>query len=165
MSYYDAEIMVKDVNPTNTRFFEEGWLYVSSLKNQEAPMYLAPYLTGKGANSGISMISRVVGTRAVVLADTQDTFEPATDEQRERWSKGLRMLREHAEASGFADALLRLYFLDRPIAFGPKPLTKKALYQAGITKGKKPLGMIPIGFTLRFDQLLAHGLMMHHLHN
>ena len=72
MSYYDAEIMVKDVNPINSRFFEEGWLYVGSLKNQEAPVYFAPYFTGKGANSGISMISRVVGARAVILADTHE---------------------------------------------------------------------------------------------
>lgn len=155
MSYYDAEIMVKDVNPTNARFFEEGWLYVGSLKNQEAPMYFAPYFTGKGTNSGILMISRVVGVRAVILADTQDIFEPATDEQRERWRQGLCVLREHAEAAGFAHTLQRLYFLDRPIAFGPKPLTKKALYDAGITKGKKKLGMIPIGFTLRLDELLT----------
>ena len=153
MGYYDAEIMVKDINPYNAKIFEDCWMYVGSLRNKESPLYFAPYFTRKGHNSGISMISRVVGVRTVKLADTRDVFEPATEEQRKRWHQGLRTLRKHAESSGFAHQLVRLYFLDRPIIFRPEPLSKKALNEAGITNGT--LSQIPNGFSLRFDQLLT----------
>ena len=153
MSYYDAEIMVKDVNPYNAKIFEDCWMYVGSLKNKEAPLYFAPYCTKKGANSGISMVSRVVGARTVKLVDTQDIFEPATEEQRKRWRQGLCMLRKHSEAEGFSHKLVRVFFLDRPIAFRSMPLSKKAFKATG--PSKQIPNQIPKGFSLRFDELLT----------
>jgi hypothetical protein len=134
MGYYDAEVMVQDVNPLNAKIFEESWMYVTALKDKKAPLYFAPYFTKKGANSGISMISRVMDTKTVKLADEQDVAESATDEQRGRWGKGLRMLQERAEKEGFSHGLVRLFFLDRPIAFRSMPLSKKAFKATGPSK-------------------------------
>jgi hypothetical protein len=156
MSYYDAEIHIQDVNPCNAKIFEEGWMYVTALKDKKAPLYFAPYFTRKGADSGISMISRLVGARTVKLADTQDIFEPATEEQRKRWRRGLCMLRKRAEKEGFSHGLVRLFFLDRPIQFRSTPLSKKAFKAARPSEESKQIPpMIPKGFSLRFDELLA----------
>lgn len=153
MRYYDAEIMIRDVNTINAKFFEEGWMYVTvPVNTMRAPLYFAPHFTGQGSNSGISMIARVAGVRTVKLAETWDTIDPDTKEQRKRWFQGLEMLRRHSEEVGFADEPIQLFFLDEPIKFRSTPLTKKALHEAGITNGN--LGMIPKGFSLRFDELM-----------
>lgn len=125
MGYYDAEVHIQDVNPDNAKIFKEGWMYVTSLKDKKAPLYFAPYFTREGTNSGISMISRVVGVRTAKLRDTQDIFEPATEEQRKRWHQGLCMLRKRAEAEGFADELVQLFFMDDPMSFRSMPLSNR----------------------------------------
>ena len=152
MGYYDAEILIQDVDPPNAEIFKEGWMYVTSPKNKKAPLYFAPYFTGQGANSGISMVSRVRDTRIVVLAETENLPVPATDEYRVRWEYGLTRLRERAEQEGFAHNEVRLFFLDRPITFRATPLTKKASKSTG---GSKQIpNQIPRGFSLGFDDLL-----------
>ena len=40
MGYYDAEILIQDVNPLNAKIYREGWVYVTSPKNKNAPLYL-----------------------------------------------------------------------------------------------------------------------------
>ena len=66
MGFYDAEIMIRNVNTTNAKFFEEGWMYVTApVKSMQAPLYFAPYFTGQGSDSGISMIAGVAGVKTV----------------------------------------------------------------------------------------------------
>ena len=72
MGYYDAENLVQDVKPLNAEIFEEGWMYVTSLKDKKAPLYFAPYFTRQGTDSGISMISRVLDTEVVLLSEKQE---------------------------------------------------------------------------------------------
>ncbi len=154
MGYYDAEILIQDVNPLNAKIFEEGWMYVTSLKDKKAPLYFAPYFARKGANSGISMISRVKDTEIVVLAHKQQIVEnPPSDDHRQRWSHGLAELRKRAKKEGFAHGEVRLFYLDQPIRFRATPLTKKAAKEAGLSK--QIPSMIPKGFSLTFDDLLG----------
>ena len=152
MGYYDAEVHIQDVNPLNAKIFEEGCMYVTSLKDKKAPLYFAPYFTQKGDNSGISKISRVMDARTAILADYQDAIEMGADDQHERWQKGLSMLRKRAEKEGFSHRPVRLFFLDRPIEFRPTPLSKKAFNATAPSKQMPP--MIPKGFSLRFDELM-----------
>ena len=123
MGYHDAEILVQDVNHLNAKIFKEGWMYVTSPKDKKAPLYFAPYFTGQGANSGISMISRVIDTEVVVLADMPDIV---SSEHLKQWRTGLYMLRDQAEKKGFAHLETRLFYLDRPILLRT-PLSKRFL--------------------------------------
>ena len=157
LNYYDAEILIQDVNPLNAKIFEEGWMYVTSPKDKKAPLYFAPYLTMQNANPGISMISRVIDTDIVVFADKQDTIgNPPSDEHLQRWHKGLTDLRKRAKAEGFADVEVRLFYLDRPITIATPPITKLSFNKAG--PSKRIPNQIPKGFSLGFDELLNHGL-------
>ena len=153
MGYYDAEILIQDVNPLNAEIFRKCWMYVTDpKKDKKAPLYFAPYFTRRRDDSGISMISRVMDTRTVVLAETENLPVPATDEHRIKWEDGLTRLRERAEQEGFAHNEVRLFFLDRPITFRTPPLTKKAFNATKPSKRIPP--QIPKGFNLGFDDLL-----------
>ena len=149
MGYYDAEILIQDVNPLNATIFKQGWMYVTSPKDKKAPLYFAPYFTRQGVNSGLSMVSRVRDAKTLRLADTKDVIEAPTPEHLNRWRKGLSMLRERAEKEGFLNGETRLFFLDQPIRFLTSPLTKKAF--------KRIPNQIPKGFSLGFDDLLKTG--------
>ena len=156
MGYYDAEILIQDVNPLNAEIFEEGWMYVTNPKDKKAPLYFAPYLTTQNANPGISMISRVIDAEIAVLADKQDVAgDPPSDDHRQRWYNGLTKLRKRAEAEQFADKEVRLFYLDRPIAIATPPITKTSFNKAG--PSKRIPNQIPKGFSLRFDDLLKPG--------
>ena len=153
MGYYDAEILLQDVNPLNAGIYREGWMYVTAPKDKKAPLYFAPYLTRQGANSGISMVSRILDTEVVVLADKQDVAGvPPSDEHLLRWRKGLGKLRERAEQEGFADRESRLFYFDRPVTIVEPPIKKRSFNEAG--PPKRIPNQIPKGFTLGFDDLL-----------
>ena len=153
MGYYDAEILIQDVNALNAKIFEDGWMYVTSPKDKKAPLYFAPYFTRHVANSGLSKISRVIDTEIAVLARKMDVIpDPPRNEHRDHWNRGLTMLRERAEREGFANFEARLFFLDRPLTFASPPLTKKSFNTS--RPSKKIPSQIPKGFTLRFDELL-----------
>ncbi len=152
MDYYDAEVLIQDVNHLNAKIFKEGWMYVTSPKDKKAPLYFAPYFTGQGASSGISMISRVIDTEVVVLADMPDIV---SGEHLKQWRTGLYMLRDRAEKEGFAHLETRLFYLDRPILLRT-PLSKKVFNKT--EPSKQIPNQIPKGFSLRFDELLRHGL-------
>lgn len=157
MNYYDAEVLVKNVNPANAEVFTEGWMYVTNLKDKSAPLYFAPYFTGQGDNSGISMFSRVLGTEIVKLAEVAEVggaIQHSDAEHCEKWSVGLEKLRIIAKDRGFDHQDQRLFLLDRPIVFRATPLTKK--YFKSTNPRKEIPGMIPVGFSLRFDDLLMH---------
>ncbi|MXY44769.1 MAG: hypothetical protein F4Y50_12070 [Dehalococcoidia bacterium] len=157
MGYYDAEILIQDVNPLNAKIFEEGWMYVTSPKDKKAPLYFAPYFTRQSVNTGISMISRVMDAEIVVLADKQDVVDdPTSDEHLKQWRNGLNELRKRAEAEGFADTEVRLFYLDCPVEIARPPITKTSFNQAG--PSKRIPNQIPKGFSLRFDDLLKPGL-------
>ena len=153
MRYHDAEVLIQDTNPLNAKIFEEGWMQVSSDKTKHAPLYVAPYYTGQGTNSGISKASRVIDSQTAVLADYPDDIRvDGTDVQKEQWREGLRMLKERAQKEGFFNKKVRLFYLDRPIEFRQTPLTKKAFRATG--PEKQIPNQIPQGFSLRFDELL-----------
>lgn len=100
MGYYDAEILIQDVNTENAEIFEEGRMYVNRPTRTKAPLYFAPYFTNQGANTGISMFSRVMDTKIVTLADKQDIPEnPQRDECQSRW--------QDTGLPDFANALIR----------------------------------------------------------
>ena len=95
MGYYDAEILIQDVNPRNAEIFTECWMYVTSLKNKKAPLYFVPYFTKQGEESGISMISRVRDTEVVVLAGSRDVaVDSPSGEHLERWRRRLSEFRK-----------------------------------------------------------------------
>ena len=153
MGYYDAEILIQDVNPPNAKIFEECWMYVTSLKDKRAPLYFAPYFTGRGADSGISAVSRVRDTEVAILSDKKDVVgDPPSDEHRDRWRAGLAELSKRAEEENFAHRKTRLLYLDRPVTLWPSPMSKKAFNKTG--PSKQIPRQIPKGFSLRFDQLL-----------
>ena len=45
MGYYDAEILIHDINPLNAKIFKEGWMCVTNSKSKKSPLYFAPYFT------------------------------------------------------------------------------------------------------------------------
>ena len=156
MGYYDAEILIQDVNPLNAKIFKECWMYVTSLKDKKAPLYFAPYFTKQGRESGISMISRVRDTEVVILAEEQDVpVDSPSGKHLERWRHGLAELRKRAKKEGFSHGEVRLFFLDQPITFATTPITKKPFNETG--PSKKIPSQIPKGFSLGFDDLLIPG--------
>ena len=155
MGYYDAEISVQDVNPLNAKIYDEGWMYVTSLKDKKAPLYFAPYFSGIGDNSGITMISRVKDVQEVILAEAnnvEDLVVPPSEDHLLQWRKGLSMLRERANEEDFSAYPTRLLFLDRPIILWQTPLSKKAFRES--SSSKQIPNQIPKGFHLGFDDLL-----------
>ena len=154
MGYYDAEVLIQDVNPLNADIFRSGWMYVTSLKDKRAPLYFAPYCTNLGTRSGITQVSKVIDTRVVKLADEPDHLDVGTPEQLEHWKVGWSELRERALKEGFADGEVRLFFLDGPIELmdAQVPLSKKSFNATG--PPKQIPRQIPKGFSLDFDELL-----------
>ena len=157
MGYYDAEILIQDVNPLNAKIFEEGWMYVTSLKDKKAPLYFAPYFTKQGRKSGISMISRVRDTEVVRLANKQDVgMAPPSKEHLEQWRHGLGKLRKRAENERFSHDEVRLFYFDQPMTITTTPITKNSFNETG--PSKKIPSQIPKGFSLGFDDLLILGV-------
>lgn len=152
MGYYDAEISIQDVNPCNAKIFKDGWLYVTATHDKSAPLYFAPYFTGRGG--GINMLGRVMAVVPGVLSETKDIAEinNATEEHRQRWRDGLSKIRQRDDYPGFADGPTQLFYLDRPITIRTSPLSKTTFNKA--EPPKKIPNQIPKGFSLRFDELL-----------
>ncbi len=153
MGYYDAEILIQDVNPFNAKIFEEGWMYVATRKDKKAPLYFSPYFTQQGKNTGISMVSRVMDTEIVVLAEKQDiSVDAPGDAHLQKWRNGFDLVKkaypEHVE--------VQLLYLDCPITLWKSPLSKKTFNAMG--PPKQIPNQIPKGFSLRFDELLPPGL-------
>ena len=153
MGYYDAEILIQDVNPLNAEIFKTGWMYVTNLIDKKAPLYFAPYFTKQGQGSGISWFSRVLHTEVVTLAENKAFGgKPPSDEHRQKWNKGLADLRERAKDENFDSKDVRLFYLDKPISI-PTPITKKDFKAAKPTSSIP--SQIPKGFSLGFDELLG----------
>ena len=138
MGYYDAEVLIQDVNPDNAEMFRENWLYIGVPRDKRAPLYFAPYFTG---GIGITQISRVVDTKLQKPSDVTSVVETGTDEQLKRWNTGCFEF-----ATWSSDRIYQLFFLDCPIKFRKEPLTKRAFSRIP--------SQIPKGFSLRFDELL-----------
>lgn len=154
MRYYDAEVLIQDTNARNAKIFEEGWMCAIGTKSKKAPLYFAPYFTGRGANSGICMISRVIGDKIINLEDGREVIPSGTPEQQEHWARGLRKVQKRItmEPDVFTSGYARVLILDRPIKFRSAPLSKKAFDSTKATK-QMP-NMLPTGFSLQFDELL-----------
>ena len=153
MGYHDAEIHIQDVNPLNANIFKCGWMCVTSLKDRKAPLYFAPYFTKQGENTGISMMSRVRNSEVVMLASTENMgVNPPSEEHRERWEHGFKMLRDRGKKEGFAFGETRVFYFDRPMTIAKTPITKKSFNATN--PSKQIPTMISKGFSLRFDELL-----------
>ena len=152
MGYYDAEILIQDVNRVNAQIYDEGWMYVTGTRDKKAPLYFAPYFTRQNADEGISRLSRVEDVRTAKLADTEDFFENSTGERYRRWRRGLQLLRERARREGFYYVDRQLFFLGPPLTISGTPLTKKSFKETGPQKYIP--NQIPKGFSLRFEELL-----------
>ena len=153
MGYYDAELLIQDLNRDNAEIYKKGWVYVTSPNDKKAPLYFAPYFTGENEEPGIKCMSRVRHIRDVKLSDTEAIPDPPSDDHSQAWSKGLKYVRERALKEGFADKESRLLYMDRPIAFRKTPLTKQSFKDKG--PAKRIPNQIPKGFSLRFDELLG----------
>ena len=158
MGYFDVEISIQDVNAQNAKVFNEGWLYVTAPKDKKAPLYFAPYFAGQGANSGISMISRVLWVEQVKLSDKIDVSQVGDDLHLARWRKGLYLIRQRPDYHTFADLDTRLLYLDKPIVLWEQSLTKSAVRTAYLKDStvKQIPQQIPKSFSLQFDELLRH---------
>lgn len=139
MGYYDAEVLIQDVNSESAEMFHENWLYIGVPRDKRAPLYFAPYFTPR---IGITQISRVVDTKLLRSSDVIGMFETGSDDQHKRWNAGYSKF-----AKWSPDKEYQLFFLDCPITFRTDPLTK----------GDFPRipSQIPKGFSLRFDELLG----------
>ena len=157
MSNYDAEISIRDVNCLNRKIFQEGWMYVSTPTGKEVPPYFAPYFTQANPNPGISEICRVVATPIVILNDYEEVTATGTAPQQGKWRKGLELLRKRAKQEGFADKKVQLFFLDEPTILIQPPVTKKTYNDTSPPK-RIPDHQIPLGFSLRFDELRRHAV-------
>ncbi|MDD9995747.1 MAG: hypothetical protein OXS35_08425 [Dehalococcoidia bacterium] len=152
MGYYDAEILIQDVNLENARIYDEGWMYVTAIKDKKAPLYFAPYFTRQNDKEGVSRLSRVENVQIDRLADTEDWLEGRTGERYQRWRRGLSLLRKRAGRGGWLQSEVQLFFLGPPMTISEPPLTKRIFRQTG--PGKEIPNQIPKGFSLRFDELL-----------
>ena len=167
MDYFDAEILIQDVDDVNAKIFEEGWMYVTDpKKDKKAPLYFAPYFTEKVpksartkiSRSGLFMISRVLKVEVAVLADKKDVIlDGQIDECQRRWSHGLKLLQELRGHEHWTKFESRFFYLDQPITFRPSPITKK-LYNKHDPPKKIGPYQIPKGFTLGFDEILNPAL-------
>ncbi len=156
MNYYGAEIVIRDVNLKNSLIFNEGWMYVSQPnKKAKEALYFAPYFTNEVENPGISVISRVIDSEVVRPADKRDVgVNPPSDEHLSHWSDGLCMLRKRAREEQFLDKEAMLFYLDRPMEVWKPPIKKKSFNERNPLKSI-PF-QIPIGFSLRFDDLRTY---------
>ena len=151
MNYHGAKITIRDVNLENSMIFNEGWMYVSQ-PEQRAYEFFAPYFTNECETPGISMISRLTDSEVVRLIEKYDVgVVPPSDEHLSRWRKGLAMLRARAQREQFADKKAILFYLDRPVEVWKPPIIKKSYNEANPPKKIPPA--IPVGFSLRFDDL------------
>ena len=157
MGYYDAEIKIQDTNPDNARVFEEGWMQLTSYRTRRRYMsrriHWKRWLNIKDRPCG--------GVASINLAVAAGTYEPATreavtEDQRQHWSRGLRILRELYPES----TEQMILFLDEPMPFKSPPLTKKAFNDARPAAESKQIPQqIPQGFHLRFDELMRTGYL------
>ena len=154
MGYHDAEILIQDLDPLNVEIFEEGWMYVTNSRDKRAPLYFAPYYTNSTNTPGLSKISRVVHTEFSVLANVESVPDDPREVYRSIWSRGLEKIIDRAKKQGFYKSGNRLLNMSEPLTLWNPPLTKEEMSILGLTKGT--LSQIPKGFSLRFDELLAH---------
>lgn len=154
MNYYDAEVLIQDVNSENEAVYKEHWMYLGTTKDKKVPLYFAPYFI-RQEPKGITSISRVIDThvaKPVCVDKVEDVANPPSEEHRARWSAGLSKLSNWDLPDLPGGVSFRLFFLDEPIKFRETPLTKKAFRETRPAKRIPPT--IPKGFSLRFDELL-----------
>jgi hypothetical protein len=127
MNTYQAEVMVKKVDPLNAEIYFDGYMYVAVSKDIQLPLYFAPYFTkqcvGKvpGIESaGISFISRVIRVRQVRVDALRENPESAADYEIradrywERWQRGLQAIAQRASDEQWSGSVNQLYFLSEP---------------------------------------------------
>jgi hypothetical protein len=144
MNTYQAEVMVKKVNPRNARIYFDGCMYAGGSRDIHLPLYFAPYFTNECLgevpeveNAGINHVSQVLAVREIQVVALEENPESAADyEVRadrywERWQRGLHAIAQRARDEQWA-GLVRLYFLT-----GPAKLNRTVIGPAQIPAGFK----------------------------
>jgi hypothetical protein len=154
MKYYDAEVLIADVDAWNARIFLEGHMYAGGMR-RSAPLYFAPYFTRGNREAGLSYIGRVLHVEQI------DHFDEVLERQifdslgarlslknlGERWTIWQIALREiFKRARDHKWGPSRIYFLDAPVKIRDVPLRKQ-----------KGFPQIPVnyGANLTIAQLIA----------
>ena len=158
MDIHTIEVRIQDVNPLNEKIFENDWRYVGHSQGRKDLPYFAPYFTNECANPGLSRISRIVRLDPCAVADLltgQIKLPDAPSEQHRRnWRQGLSAICARARIETWdPQGSANLFYLDRPESFRSPPLTKQIHNDTNPLKQIPPT--IPIGFTLKYDELLA----------
>jgi len=133
VKYYDAEVLIADVDARNAGIYWKGHAYVGGMR-RSAPLYFAPYFTRKNREAGLSYISRVLHVEMIDNLDADRAFrtlnsyfslKPNLNERwQTHWKIGLQMIFERA-AEGKWGGLGRVYFLDEPVKIRDVPLRKR----------------------------------------
>jgi len=137
MKYYEAEVLIRDVNAGNAQVYWEGHMYIGTERFRIAPLYLVPYFTRENNQQGITHVSRVLHV------DTAETHDGATaiiqrfenyfaqkpaleDHWRKWWKTGLESItRWYADEEKKGNNwTMRLYFLGEPVKIRETPLKK-----------------------------------------
>jgi hypothetical protein len=130
MNAFQAEVMVKKVDPLNAKIYFDGYMYVGGPRDVGLPLYFAPYFTNRCVgdvpqvrSAGISCVSRVTRTYSFRNADLKNTPESAADVEIRahrnwpQWQWGLQEISRRAKREDWPDGdedEARLYFLSKP---------------------------------------------------
>lgn len=151
MKYYDAEILIQDINKENAYIFFDGYMYVRDKAGKDAPLYFAPYLTESNEVNGLQYISKVEDVKTdeikpELIEIYKESYFTSKDEEKRNlwnkyWEKGLFLIIERAKKEGWKDPK-KLYFLSPPIKVFEKPIKKCKYFK-----------MIPKNYSLSFFNL------------
>ena len=161
MDNHAVKVSIQDVNPLNEKIFENGWMYVGHPHGRRDLPYFAPYFTNECANPGLSRISRIVRLDPCKVADLLtgqikllELPDAPSEQHRSNWKLGLLAICARAKTEKWDPRYsANLFYLDRPESFRSPPLTKQIHNDTNPLKRIPPT--IPIGFTLKYDELLA----------
>jgi hypothetical protein len=159
------QIMIQDVNEEGQKLFLDNYVYMRDAtdKQQDIPLYFAPYFTNKTANPGISYMAEVLfvyvlkksGKDALCnsLSEFIDSYNKNKDNKDNkidekdllrRWTEAIELGKEGKDK--------KFYFLKEPFEL-PQTLKKDTGQGKGV--GKDWIAkMIGIGRTVSFEDFL-----------
>jgi hypothetical protein len=151
MGFYDAEVIVQDLDKENSEIYRKGRMYIGGAK--DSPLYFAPYFTKENEKPGLYEISRVIAVERASVFEShlaerlankfRDNEQTANWEM--YWCKGLALIKKRALVEGFPQgAENKLYFLGRPLAVRITPLMKSHRFR-----------QIPRGYSLSIAEILT----------
>ncbi len=152
-------VQIQDVDPLNSKIFENGWMYVGHYSQNNPAQYFAPYFTEECEHSGLSRISRILHIVHYQVSDLLgDQLAPPdapSEQHRLKWRIGLDRIRVRARIESWEpERMGTLLYLERPETFRSPSLSKKTYNDATRSKKLGP-SRIPFGFTLEYAELLT----------